>query len=542
MQPPDLGPRIHVGERARGVSQSGKLSTFDAIEADTNTPLLVCALKPSLASDPEIRRVVRHGLDALARLEHPGIAKLVAAVEDPEQLAFAIRRIDGAGVSRLLREGAIFTEREVVSAGRSLLEALAHTHGRGVCFGNVKSTNVVLHHDRRRAVIVGLPKPPPQFTSIRHVATYVGVPHECPPELLERGELDARSDLYGVGLVLYEMCAGALPFRAQLNFGDVVAAVLEDGVPPLTETLPDIAPALATVIARAVARDPSERYSTAAEMGEALARAGARDEPLLSRERLSGIVRETFPTPIADLFASIDASDDPQTQIHRLVDAGHVLIQLLAFAALASTQGEHGLERAGLDLGRPLLSTWTQSLRLAASARGVIPELATTWRPLEALVQLRNEIRHGVSPSVGTARRRLHEARPRLEQALTASRFLRKYALLVVQRCDYVGGSFTCRVLRLRGARGGEVAESMQTLQPLESGKVYLATPTLDRFVDLSPFVLHRACPVCEEDELFLYESSGDRVAHYRSSHNGHPLRDEEALDELERRGLLRPR
>jgi hypothetical protein len=543
MLPPELGPRVRVGDRAPDISQAGKLATFDAVDTETGAPLLVCALKAPLAIDPEIRRVARHGLDAVARLDHPGIAKPVVVAEDEGRLAFAIPRVDGVGVSRLLREGAIFTEREVASAGRSLLDALAHAHARGVCFGNIKSTNVVLCLDRRSTVIVGLPKPPPDYGSIRHVATYVGVPHECAPELLDRGVFDARADLYGVGLVLYEMCAGVLPFRAQLNFGDVVAAVIDEGVPPLTDTLPDVAPGLAQVIARAVARDPSQRFASAREMAEALSRAGVRGEPLLSKERLSRVVRDAFPTPIAAAFAAMEGADHPQTQVQCLVSAAHVMIQMLAFAALSSAPppepGKDELD--GLDFGRPPLGTWVTGLRLASRRGGPIPELADAWRPLDALVHVRNEVRHGVSTGIGAARRRLQEARPLLDHALTTARFLRKYPLFAVERCDLVDDAYVSKVWRFRGARGGEERESIRTPHMLSSGRVYLATPALDRFIGLYPFVLHGECENCSASGLFLYESAGDERAHYGDCRCGQPYHDEKAVEELERRGLLRP-
>ncbi len=438
-----LDERWEIGElfeQAR--ADNSKLWTHLGRDRATGEQVLVNALRPALARDPAIRAEYAWGLDRIAGVAHPGVLRVLGhhIDDDAAELLFVSELLPwhSRTLARQLHEGAVYRETEVVAIGQLALAGLAAAHARGIAFGNVKTSNLLATRALDRVVHNGLPKPPFRFASIQQLGAYLGKPFACAPELIATGAFDARADIYGLGLVLYELVAGRLPFRASDNLGVFFTAIIEDELPPVRELAPDVSPRLAEVIARAVAKAPDARYQSATEMAAALAKAQPRAIAMLPRPRLAAMVATALPSPIAHAYAAIAVPLDDVGRLHRAVDAAQTCITFCASIVIAARA------RAKLDpvvpdaaaraqLSRPSLGHWLAIVREGTrSAPPGVPELADTmWvggkpsaaaRALDELVALRNDVRHGATPTGPAARRRLDEATALLERARRAPR------------------------------------------------------------------------------------------------------------------------
>jgi serine/threonine protein kinase len=549
-----IAGRYELGPVSRILSLGGKLVTHEGRDASTGEAVLICAMKPRHVSNPIVLRAEETRFDAMAKLDHPAILPILARHVDVEhgEFMYVTRPLQGSTLSRLLRDGTLFTERQAVDLALMLLDALAHAHARGVCFGNVKTSNVFVTPARDRAILIGLPKPPFRFTTIPDLGAYLGNPAECPPELIRDGAFDPRADLYGVGLALYEMCAGRLPFKVVSSLASMFEEIVENGLPPASQLNPDLAPKLDEIIAKAVARDPAARFQSAREMADALSKLQTRPVRMVTRERLRELVTDAMPTPIAHTCASIDHHDDESAQLQRLIDAAAATVQLLGTIAIASrlTGSAPPLpEDLAASFARPSLGHWCAILR--EGARGAaVPEMASFMadergkptpaaRAVDALVALRNEIRHGATIGASAARKKLAEFRPQLEALLRDALFLRNTRLFVARRLDFVDGAFACDVRVLQGAYPSLQPVTVRLPQPVTLGQVYLADDEYARVLSVHPLVVVSACPVCEDEEIFLYESASASRVHFHSFAKGHGLPSEALLPAFEKARLL---
>jgi hypothetical protein len=549
----EVGPVFEHAE-----SRNSKLVTHTGKDRERGDDVLVVALRPEWASDPKVRAEYLFGIRAVTPLEHEGIARLRGHVleEQAGQLCFVTELLPWhtRSLARMLGDGAVLSEHQAVALARQVLEALAFAHERGVVFGNVKPSNILVPKGAGRAVVNGLPKPPFEFSSIPQLGAYLGKPWACAPELLATGRFDARADVYGLGLVLYELAAGRLPYHASDNLGVLFSAIVREPQPPVAEQNPELSPRLAEIIMQAVEKDPARRFASAREMSAALAKVQARPIALLTPARLGDMVGATMPSPLAHAFASIDQQVDELARLQRLIDTAQACMTLIGAIVLAARQGAKlppiPDESAAASFSRPSLGHWAAIVR--EGTRGTtfeaVPELSSVMfvggkpssasKAIDALVTLRNEVRHGSTPTAATARKKLGEARAQLERLLAELLFLRDYRLFVPRALDYVDEGFLCDARVLRGARA-PARQTLQLRQPVTVGNVYLADADMTRVLSLSPMVQLATCPVCEDEEVFFYESAAADRVHYLSYQKGHSLAREEAIEAFRKRGLL---
>jgi hypothetical protein len=536
-----------------------KLLTHLGRDRATGEQVLVVVLRPELARDPAVRAEYAWGLERVAPLDHPGIAAIRAWRSDDAagELVYITDVLPwhSRSIARLLRDGGVFRETEIVSIARLVLDALGHAHDRGIAFGNVKTSNLLVAPGAARVVNNGLPKPPFQFASIPQLGAYLGKPFACAPELIATGRFDARADLYGLGLVLYELVAGRLPHHAQDNLGVFFHSIIHDELPPVQDANPEVSTKLADAIARAVAKDPAARFASAAEMAAAIARVQARPVAMLTRERLVEMTTTAMPSPIAHAYAAIGAQLDDPARLQRVVDAASACVTFVG-AVVVGARLRAKLEpiadaAARAQLARPSLGHWVAIAREGTrEPLAALPELtdalwtqgrpSPTARAIDALVALRNDIRHGAAPSVGVARRKLDEHVPLLERVLADLRCLRDARLIVPRKLDVDDDELACEVDVLRGTRSPERRSVRLPLaQPVSIGRLYLATADLRDPILLAPLVVLATCPVCEDEELFVYESASAERIHYLSWQKGHALATTEPYTQFKKLGLL---
>jgi serine/threonine protein kinase len=225
--------------------------------------------------DPGARARLLLEARTASQLNHPNICTIHEVGEAEGQAYIAMELVEGQPLSARLAAGALRAE-EIVRYGGQLAEALGHAHEHGVVHRDLKSANVVITADGRTKVLdFGLAKRlrgaeldevTRSEASLTEPGTIVGTLSYMAPEQLRGQPADARSDIWAMGVMLYEMAVGVRPFRGRTGY-ELSSAILNEAPAPLP---PHVPPGLCGVIERCLVKQPGERYQRAGEVRAAL--------------------------------------------------------------------------------------------------------------------------------------------------------------------------------------------------------------------------------------------------------------------------------
>jgi eukaryotic-like serine/threonine-protein kinase len=233
-------------------------------------------LPASAVSDETARARLLREARMAARLNHPGICTIHEVGEAEGETYIAMELVEGQPLSERLVAGRMRME-DVLRLGNQMADALAHAHAHGVVHRDFKSANVIVTPEGRAKVLdFGLAKPlvgedldaatTMSQGSLTEAGAIVGTLPYMAPEQLHGRTADARSDVWALGVVLYEMVAGRRPFGGDTGF-EVSSAILNQAPKALPA---DVPAALGGIIERCLAKEPSQRYQGAGEMRAAL--------------------------------------------------------------------------------------------------------------------------------------------------------------------------------------------------------------------------------------------------------------------------------
>jgi serine/threonine-protein kinase len=271
----------------REIGRGGSATLYIADDLRHNRQVAVKVLRHELTDSIAAQRFTSE-IATAARLSHPLIVPLHDSGEWQGRVYFVMQYVEGDSLRRRLdREGRLSIDDATEIAGE-VAEALEFAHSRGVVHRDIKPANILLHAGHAAVADFGIALALDQAAEGRLTAGFaLGTPaYMSPEQTYGDREIDARSDVYSLGCVLYEMLAGGPPFRERVAQA-MFARHREAEPPSLRAERPEVSAALESVVMRALAKDPNDRFATAKEFHEALdaSRTGERVPGIPSQAR-----------------------------------------------------------------------------------------------------------------------------------------------------------------------------------------------------------------------------------------------------------------
>jgi serine/threonine protein kinase len=282
------GPEFVLGDRYRLVSplgEGGMARVYAAVDERLNRRVAVKVLAERLAGDEEFVQRFQREAEAAAKLSHPNIIAVHDVGQDNGWHYIVMELVAGRSLKDFISERAMPDENTVAIA-MQVLQALGYAHGHNIIHRDIKPQNIMVAADGMvKLADFGIARAV-DASSATQTAVVLGSAHYFSPEQASGEPLTFASDLYSVGVVMFEMSTGSVPFQGS-NLLAVATQHLHETAPDAAQINPQISNALRRVIARALEKDPRQRYQTAEEMLEDLAGAVAppsamRDETLVS--------------------------------------------------------------------------------------------------------------------------------------------------------------------------------------------------------------------------------------------------------------------
>lgn len=234
-------------------------------------------LHEGLAADESFAERFRREARAAAKLSHPNIVAVYDTGDgDDGGVPFIVMEfVHGESLSALLHRNGPLPVEDTVRIGRAILAALAQAHTRGLVHRDMKPGNVLFDDETKHAKVVdfGIAKGLEDTAGLTRTSGLIGTAAYLSPEQVSGKPATPSSDLYAVGCLLYACLAGEPPFGGETAIA-VAMKHLQEPVSSLRARRPDVPPELEAVLMRALAKDPSDRYTSAGQMDAALAATG----------------------------------------------------------------------------------------------------------------------------------------------------------------------------------------------------------------------------------------------------------------------------
>ena len=261
-----LGGRYRLVEL---LGTGGMATIYRATDTGLGRDVALKLLRPEYLRDPDFSSRFRQEAQSAASLSHPNIVTVYDYGEDPSGPYIVMELIDGEDLATILRRSGTLPPRQVARIGAGVARALAAAHARGLVHRDIKPGNVLIGTDGQVKVV--------DFGIARAIAeaqvtlpgTTLGSVHYFSPEQARGEPATAASDIYSLGIVLYEMLTGSRPWEGD-SAASVALARLSGPIPDPMTVRPSVPPDLAAITRRALALDPRDRWASASVLADAL--------------------------------------------------------------------------------------------------------------------------------------------------------------------------------------------------------------------------------------------------------------------------------
>ncbi len=262
-----FGRRYRATEK---IGSGGMADVYKAVDDVLGRTVAIKVLHPRYATEPNFVARFRQEAQAAANLSHPNIVNMYDWGREGETYYIVMEYVNGTDLKSLVTQRGPLDPAKAAEYAQQVCAALSVAHGYDVIHRDIKPHNIVLTPDGTIKVMdFGIARA--GNTTMTQTNSVLGTAQYISPEQAQGKPIGPASDLYSLGVTLYEMVTGRLPFDADTPVATALAQVNEEPVPP-RQIRGSIPPALEAVILRAMRKNPAERYSSAAEMRDDLKR------------------------------------------------------------------------------------------------------------------------------------------------------------------------------------------------------------------------------------------------------------------------------
>jgi serine/threonine protein kinase len=281
------------------VARSGMASIFRGVDTRTGRPVAIKLPHPEMEGDPILFDRFNREEEIGKKLDHPGVVKVLDD-EQRSQRYMVLEWVDGRLLRQILNDAKVLPPERAIKITLGICDALDYIHSQGVVHRDLKPENIMADaEDRTKLIDFGIAaNAGSRRLTFAKLTEAMGTPDYISPEQVKGKRGDARSDIYSLGIMFYEMLTGKVPFTGPNPFVIMNERLINHPTPP-REVNPAVAPELQEIIYRALERDPKKRYQSAHEFALDLKHpekvgVAERDELRNWKQRRSPVVRRVL--------------------------------------------------------------------------------------------------------------------------------------------------------------------------------------------------------------------------------------------------------
>lgn len=311
-----FGERYEIIER---IGVGGMAIVYKAKDLLLNRIVTIKVLREQFASDDDFVRRFRREAQSAASLSHPNIVSIYDVGKDGDTEYIVMEYVEGQNLKELIRNYAPLSSEQSINLGRQIAEAIRHAHEHHIIHRDIKPHNILVTADGRLKVTdFGIARAVSAAT-MTHTGDIIGSVHYLSPEQAKGVQTNEQSDLYSLGIILYELLTGKVPYDGETPIAIALKHLQETPVPP-SKLNPRISQELENIVLRAIAKSPEQRYQNASELLEDLARV-QNGEPIRKIERHvvdedleSTRIHKSLSTGINAALGSQPLDEEPKTE------------------------------------------------------------------------------------------------------------------------------------------------------------------------------------------------------------------------------------
>ncbi|MDQ6788880.1 MAG: protein kinase [Acidobacteriota bacterium] len=255
------------------LGEGGMGAVYKGVDTMLDREVAIKALRPELASQNAIVERFRSEAVTLAKLSHPNIATLYTMFRQGEELYMVLEFVRGETLDSILQKRGALSAEEAIPVFCQVMDGIDHAHEYGIIHRDIKPANMMLTEKGTLKVLdFGIARLLGS-TRMTRAGNIIGTLEYMAPEQVKGLETDARSDIYALGMMLYEVLTGRTPFDTENEF-QLMMLQTETMPPPPRQINPSIPEAVEAAIMKSIAKNPDERFQTAGEFRDALLDAG----------------------------------------------------------------------------------------------------------------------------------------------------------------------------------------------------------------------------------------------------------------------------
>lgn len=250
---------------ARMIGEGGMANVYLAVDTILERKVAVKILRGDLADDEKfVRRFQREAISA-SSLSHPNIVEMYDVGEDNGKYFIVMEYLEGKTLKNLIKRRGALTVHEVIDIMKQLLSAISHAHASYIIHRDIKPQNVLILDDGTVKITdfgIAMALNSNELTQTNSV---MGSVHYLPPEQANGSGATIKSDIYSLGILMYELLTGKIPFKGE-NAVEIAIKQMKEQIPSVCKINPETPQSLENIILKACAKNPKNRYETVTEM------------------------------------------------------------------------------------------------------------------------------------------------------------------------------------------------------------------------------------------------------------------------------------